>query len=237
MSAQFPYASETLGVQQIVSAFNPVFPNLRILTNLIIPLPSGSPIATAEIDAMVICEAGMYIFEIKGWRNAYVYRAKSSDAPTRWFMRPDGSDRSTEVMDPASQGGRKMTLLRSLLPERMRVHYYVLLPCDGIELDPLMPAGILTKSDLPYVARAVRSSSRSSKSHVQLDPESIDIVVQMMFSLQGDLTLKEHIRNCHSRRDHVADAAAAAAPVVAVYEALDTVPAGGATAPTLLLQT
>jgi hypothetical protein len=202
MSAS-PNEAESLGVQQLVSAFGPVFPNFRVLRNLVIPMPEGSPVRTAEFDAVVVCESGVYLFEIKGWRNAYVYREKTDDAPSRWFLRSQGCAVATEVMDPAAQGGRKTTFLRKLLPERMKLHYYVLLPCDGVELEGRMPAAIITSSDLPYVARLIRSSVRTSRASTPLDAEAIELTVQMLFSLQGDLTLDEHIRNCQARADRM----------------------------------
>jgi len=208
--------SETIGIRQIVSAFSPVFPHFRILQNLVIPLPVDSPVPTAEFDAVVICEAGLYLFEIKGWRDAYVYREKRADDNTQWFLRPHGSEAVIEVQNPGSQGGRKMVQLRALLPERMRVHYYVLLPCGGIELEPSMPAGILTSSDLPYAARVIRSGSRSSKTSVPLDAQAIELTAQMLFELQGDLTVAEHIRNCQASRErhaaHIARNGTAASP-------------------------
>lgn len=215
-SAPTANESETIGIRQIVSAFSPVFPHFRILQNLVIPLPADSPVPTAEFDAVVICEAGLYLFEIKGWRDAYVYREKRADDNTQWFLRPHGSKATIEVQNPGAQGGRKMVQLRTLLPERMRVHYYVLLPCGGIELEPAMPAGILTSADLPYVARVIRSSSRSSKISVPLDAQAIELTAQMLFELQGDLTVAQHIRNCQFSRErqaaHAAHGGAAASP-------------------------
>ena len=81
----------SLGVQQLANAFSPAFDHLRILRNLIIPMPEGCAVRTARIDAVVVCETGIYLFEIKAWRNAFVYRKKSEQAPPRWFLRLQAS--------------------------------------------------------------------------------------------------------------------------------------------------
>ena len=128
----------SLGVQQLASAFSPTFSYLRILRNLIIPMPEGHTVPTARVDAVLVCETGVYLFEIKAWRNAFVYRKKSDQSPPRWFLRLHGGKNAREVKDPAWQGGRKTTQLRSLLSDELRLQYFVLLPCEGIELEGVM---------------------------------------------------------------------------------------------------
>lgn len=197
MLAPHSHDAETSGVHQLINAFGPVFPEFRVLRNVIIPLQKDSPIASAEFDALVICSAGLFVFEIKGWRDSFVFRAKDTDETAKWFVRPNGAEETHTVRDPSAQGARKMVYLRSLMPERMRVHYYVFLPCNGVEIDPAMPAGIVTQADLPYLVRSIRSSSRSNRSpYTNLDAGAVDIAAQMILSLQGDLDLEGHIRNC-----------------------------------------
>lgn len=193
----------SLGVQQLASAFSPAFSHLRILRNLIIPMPEGSPVRTAKIDAVLVCETGVYLFEIKAWRNAFVYRKKSDQAPPRWFLRLQGCTRAREVKDPAWQGGRKTTQLRSLLSDDLRLQYFVLLPCEGVELEGVMPAAVITQQDLPYIARLVRNNGRTARTYPLLDADAIDRTAQRLLDIQGGLSIEDHMDNCRERSEQV----------------------------------
>ncbi|MBT2321817.1 NERD domain-containing protein [Variovorax paradoxus] len=195
-TSPFDLAPASLGAQQIASAFGPAFRHLRILRDLIIPMANGSAVRTARIDIVLVCETGVYLFEIKSWRNAFVYRKKSDQAPTRWFLRLQGCRKAREVKDPAWQGGRKTTQLRSLLPDGLRLQYFVLLPCEGVELEGVMPAAVITHRDLPYIARLVRNNGRTARTHPLLDADAIEGIAQMLVNIQGDLTIDDHMRNC-----------------------------------------
>lgn len=177
--------ASTLGVQQLASAFSPTFSHLRILRNLVIPMPEGHVARTARIDAVLVCETGICLFEIKAWRNAFVYRKKSEDSPPRWFLRIHGCKNAREVKDPAWQGGRKTTQLRSLLPDDLRLQYFVLLPCEGVELEGVMPAAVITQQDLPYIARLVRNNGRTARTYRLMDAEGIDRTVERLLEIQG----------------------------------------------------
>jgi hypothetical protein len=174
----------TLGVQQLASAFSPTFSHLRILRNLVIPMPEGHAARTARIDAVLVCETGVYLFEIKSWRNAFVHREKSDESPPRWFLRTNGCENVREVKDPAWQGGRKTTQLRSLLPDDLRLQYFVLLPCEGVELDGVMPAAVITQQDLPYIARLVRNNGRAARTYRLMDAQAIDRTVERLMEIQ-----------------------------------------------------
>lgn len=187
----------SLGVQQIISAFGPTLRHLRLLRDLIIPMPEGFPIRTAKIDAVLVCETGLYIFEIKRWRNAFVYRKTSDKAPPRWFLRLNGGRKVHEVKDPALQGGRKTTQLRSLLPDDLRLQHFVLLPCEGVELEGAMPAAVITHQDLPYIARLVRNNGRTARTYPLLSADAIERIARLLVDIQGDLTIDDHVRNCH----------------------------------------
>ena len=193
----------SLGVQQLASAFSPAFSHLRILRNLIIPMPEGSAVRTAQIDAVLVCETGVYLFEIKAWRNAFVYRKKSDQAPPRWFLRLQGCTHAREVKDPAWQGGRKTTQLRSLLADELRLQYFVLLPCEGVELEGVMPAAVITQQDLPYIARLVRNNGRTARTYPLLDAEAIDRTAQRLLDIQGGLSVEDHMQNCRERSEQI----------------------------------
>lgn len=198
----------SLGVQQLANAFSPTFSYLRILRNLVIPMPEGHTVPTARIDAVLVCETGVYLFEIKAWRNAFVYRKKSDQSPPRWFLRLHGGKSAREVKDPAWQGGRKTSQLRALLSDELRLQYFVLLPCEGIELEGVMPAAVITQQDLPYIARLVRNNGRLARNYPLLDDRAVDRTVERLLEIQGDLTIDDHLRNCRERSGQVPEAVA-----------------------------
>lgn len=188
-----------LGIQQLAQAFKPAFGRLHVLKDLVIPMYEGSAVPTARFDAALVCEAGVYLFEVKGWRNAVVYRKTSAHAVPRWFLRPQGQSLAREVKDPAWQCGRKTTHLRSLLPGDLRVQYFVLLPFEGVELEGVMPTVVITPQDLPYIARVARNNGRCEQGYPLLDDAAIDRTLQLLADLQGDLTVDDHLRNSRER--------------------------------------
>lgn len=198
-SSQANTSANALAVQQIASAFKPEFGRVQILENLIIPMYGSSAVPTARFDVALVCEAGVYLFEVKSWRNAVVYRKIPDRAPPRWFLRLHGSSLAREVKDPAWQCGRKTTLLRSLLPPDLRVQYFVLLPFEGVDLEGVMPSTVITPQDLPYIARVARSNGRSEQCFTLLDHTAIDRTLRLLTDLQGELTLDEHIRNTREK--------------------------------------
>lgn len=184
-----------LGVQQLTSVFQPAFGRLHVLQDLVIPMYEGSCVPTARFDVALVCGAGVYLFEVKGWRNAVVYRKTSAHTVPRWFLRQHDHSLAREVKDPAWQCGRKTTHLRHLLPADLRVQYFVLLPFDGVELQGVMPTAVVTPQDLPYIARVARNNGRTEQGFPLLDNAAIDRTLQLLADLQGDLTVDDHLRN------------------------------------------
>lgn len=192
-------AATTLAIQQLAAAFQPAFGRMHVLRDLVIPMYEGSAVPTARFDVALVCEAGVYLFEVKGWRNAVVYRKTSTQTVPRWFLRQHGHSLAREVKDPAWQCGRKTTHLRSLMPSDLRVQYFVMLPFDGVELEGVMPTVVITPQDLPYIARVARNNGRSEQGYPMLDNAAIDRTLQLLTDLQGELTVDDHMRNCRER--------------------------------------
>ena len=195
-------AATTLAIQQLAAAFQPAFGRMHVLRDLVIPMYEGSAVPTARFDVALVCEAGVYLFEVKGWRNAVVYRKTSTQTVPRWFLRQHGHSLAREVKDPAWQCGRKTTHLRSLMPSDLRVQYFVMLPFDGVELEGVMPTVVITPQDLPYIARVARNNGRSEQGYPMLDNAAIDRTLQLLTDLQGELTVDDHMRNCRDRNTH-----------------------------------
>jgi len=87
----------------------------------------------------------------------------------------------------------------------------VLLPCEGIELEGVMPAAVITQQDLPYIARLVRNNGRLARNYPLLDERAIDRTVERLLEIQGSLTIEDHLRNCRERSAQMPEAAAAPA--------------------------
>ncbi|WP_295984720.1 nuclease-related domain-containing protein [uncultured Variovorax sp.] len=204
----------TLAIQQITAAFQPAFGRMHVLRDLVIPMYGSSAVPTARFDVALVCEAGVYLFEVKGWRNAVVYRKTSTHALPRWFLRQHGHSLAREVKDPAWQCGRKTTHLRSLMPADLRVQYFVMLPFNGVELEGVMPTVVITPQDLPYIARVARNNGRSEQGYPMLDNAAIERTLQLLSDLQGELTVDDHMRNCRDRGTHSANIAHATAGAV-----------------------
>jgi Nuclease-related domain len=187
-------SAEQHAAQLLTAAFSRTFADVRVLTGLVVPLPAPSRIPTGEFDSIVVCNAGIFVFEVKGWKNCVVKRSQVGDSK-RWLVScQDRNDH--EVVDPLAQGGEKYAGLKTYLPPRISIRYYVLLPESGVELEPTLPAGVVLPGDLAYIARLVRSQTKSSKSHDALDAEAVDLTARYLQELGSTHTLSEHIDNC-----------------------------------------
>ena len=187
---------EEIGFQQIRDAFAPRFKHFRLLTNLVIPMP-GAHVPTAELDAVVICEAGVFIFEIKGHRNCLIERDDGNDhGLKRWFTVSDRDGARNEMADPLRQNAPKRERLRELVAAPIKLHHYVLFPMPDVRLEPTMHASVLTASDVFYLGRMLRSNSKSIRTWSLLDEAGVRQTEAMLRALQGTLTAEMHIDNC-----------------------------------------
>ena len=71
----------------------------------------------------------------------------------------------------------------------------MLLPCEGVELQGVMPTAVITPQDLPYIARVARNNGHNDHGYPLLDDAAIDRTLRLLDGLQGDLTLDDHMRN------------------------------------------
>lgn len=186
--------SEVRAADLLAAAFSRTFPDVKVLTGLILSLPPKSRIPTGEFDSIVVCNAGLFAFEVKGWKNCTVHRRKDG-LLNRWFLQcKDRKD--FEVADPLAQGCEKMVGLRTYIDDRIKVRSYVLLPEEGVELDPTMPAGVITAQEVPYIPRLLRSLVKASKQFSMLDREAVDLLAGHLLELCQGNSLDAHIENC-----------------------------------------
>jgi hypothetical protein len=186
--------SEALAVRLLTSTLRRVFENVQVISGLVIPLPASARIETAEFDVLVVCDAGILAFEVKGWQQAYVVREITEDGKKQWFLSTQQG--KTSVCDPLAQGIEKIAGLKAQIDSRVRVNSYVFLPEEGIELAPDMPAGVLCTSDLPYFSRMLRSKSRNRNYSNKLDKEAVTILAAQLLAMGAGQTQAGHIDNC-----------------------------------------
>jgi hypothetical protein len=89
------------------------------------------------------------------------------------------------------------------LSDDLRLQYFVLLPCEGVELEGVMPAAVITQQDLPYIARLVRNNGRTARTYPLLDAEAIDRTAQRLLDIQGNLSVEDHVQNCRERSEQI----------------------------------
>ena len=190
--------SSTLDVHlaacRIEEAFKRSFEHVHVMSNLIIPLPDGRRVKTAELDSLVVCEAGVFVFEVKGWAKTFVERIELAGMEKKqWVLRsPNGQ--SFNVCDPVAQGVEKMIELRKQLPAEVMSQNYVLFTGEEVTLCGHLPSSTLTLEDLPYMARMIRSNSKRSKRSVWRTPQGVQDLVATLKRLSSIHSHAEHVK-------------------------------------------
>lgn len=184
--------SETYGTNKLLEVFTPTFPGVRVLHNIILPLGEGyGPCPTAEFDVVVVCSAGVMIFEIKGHDQGTIEIKKGENGIRHWKIhKPQGV---LEIPDPVAQGGRKIRFLRDSIPDTT-IRGYVYFTSPNIILPPTAPSDVLTTGDLGYLPRSLRTEARRKKK--EIEQKKIDAIADALLALSQGLTIEKHIQNC-----------------------------------------
>lgn len=185
---------EYLALGQLAAAFQKSFDDVRVFHNIVIPLPEGRILNTAEIDVLVVCNAGVFIFEVKAWRDAQVFRIAAPGSEKKQWVLGSRNGQQTFVNDPVAQGAEKTIALRAALDERILTQYFVLLPGAGLDLEGTLPSSVLLSSDLGLATRTIRTNQRrSSKRFHTLDAEAVGLVCSMIENLTSGLHVADHV--------------------------------------------
>lgn len=187
--------AEARATELLTTAFKRTFEDVRVLTSVVVPLPEGARLATAEFDCIVVCNAGVFLFEVKSWNHCLVKREKI-EGGHQWYLEQKNGERK-QVHDPVAQGCEKSQAMRSYLDGRIAMKYYVVLPEDDVQISHTMPASVLTSLDIPYISRLCNSTTKSNKTVRRLDRETVELLAAYIKELSGQLTLNEHIDNCN----------------------------------------
>lgn len=192
----FENASEATAYQAIKATFGLLFPEHLLLTNVILPTGEVGGPTTSEYDLILVCSAGMIVFEVKGWCNAYLTSRKGLDGQHEWFLhKPDGEQIPTR--DPISQGGFKIRYLQEQL-KGIFCTQYVLFTEPSLTLDQGCNAHAIQLSDLPYLSRITRSTSRKFHEEHLLDQKKISAIAEAIQVVSEPYTKAQHLRNVHT---------------------------------------
>ena len=73
--------SENFGCEQILNTFSSVFSDVRVMQNIIMPMDGFGYCPTAEFDVIVSCNAGVFVFEIKGYtgKSIEIFKTEKRD--------------------------------------------------------------------------------------------------------------------------------------------------------------
>lgn len=149
--------SEAFGCDQIVKAFKPVFPEARVMQNIIMPMDGFGHCPTAEFDVIVVCSAGVFPFEIKGHIGKSIEISKAENGAHYWKIHK--SHGAVEIQDPLAQSGRKIKYLRESIKSCL-VRGFVYFTNQEITLPPNANADVITTGDLPYLVRSLRQEAK-----------------------------------------------------------------------------
>lgn len=183
--------SEAFGCDQIVKAFKPVFPEARVMQNIIMPMDGFGHCPTAEFDVIVVCSAGVFPFEIKGHIGKSIEISKAENGAHYWKIHK--SHGAVEIQDPLAQSGRKIKYLRESIKSCL-VRGFVYFTNQEITLPPNANADVITTGDLPYLVRSLR---QEAKRREKLLPETdVSRIADAIHELSQEHTMEEHIINC-----------------------------------------
>lgn len=184
------FSSEDIGFINIKKSFEKVFPEAHFLKNVILPMEEDGFVKTAEYDVMVICSAGIHIFEIKGHKKGKVRYEKGENGVRLWKI--DNGNSIIEINDPICQGLVKLQYIRKSV--QCFSKYYVYFTGKEIELEPTIPATVITTNEIGYIPRLAYSDAKAKKSMVK--KEEVDIIADAITEISSAYTMSEHIFNC-----------------------------------------
>lgn len=195
---KFVNPSEENGCEKIEQSFKLIFPEMRLLHNVILPMEFEGHVKSAEYDAIVICTAGVYIFEIKGHKKGHITAFKDEQGIRYW--KHHTAFGVNDIPDPIVQGSVKQRYLHESLECLLR--YYVYFPSDEITIDQKLPFTVIGNTELTYVPRVVKGEAKRWKRLIST--ETVNIIADSIIELSQGMTPEIHHRNCiefHSKNE------------------------------------
>ena len=202
---------EEFSCRRLEQAFRTAFDDVVMMPNLVISLTNGHRLPTAEIDCTIVCNSGVFLFEIKGWRDAHVSREVVVDQEAKqWFLSSlDHGGELTRMQrsDPIVQGTEKHQEVRNRLPKYALLRSFVFLGGANLTIDPDLPSNVIIAEDLGYLVRVLKSEIKRKKSapnkpcYSKLDSQKVEEVTQLLKDMAKGNTLEEHKRAAIARRE------------------------------------
>jgi len=183
--------SEAFGTNQILRAFRRTYPESRVLQNVILPLDNFGACPTAEFDVLVVCMAGVYLFEIKGYDEGRIVIDKGPDGMQLWKINKISGP--VDIPNPIAQGGRKLRYLRQSIPN-CQIRGFVYFTSERITIPADISADVVTTADLNYLPRVLRSDAK--RRDRLLTVTTVDDIADSILMLAEGHTMQEHIQNC-----------------------------------------
>jgi hypothetical protein len=136
---------EALG--KIEAAFKNTFQHVSVFCDIVLPQPLLGLERLARLDCVVICEVGVFIFEVRGWGNQiHVERVVVPGQDKKQWVVLTHDGKVIFVPDPVSLGSEKALKLRTLLNSNVLVYNYVVVVGEAVELSGRLPASTVRES-------------------------------------------------------------------------------------------
>lgn len=190
-----PNDSENKAFDYLVNVFRRSFDDVRVLRNVLMRLPPTKGVPSAEFDTIVVCNAGVFCFEIKNWKDCTVIREKLPSGQSQWFLENFDNHR-TRVVDPVAQGAIKVKALKDYFESKLLVRYYVFLPALTVRLSHNLPPSVISSQELSYVARLCRNQSKSKTAPPLLTTSDVEDTATLISRLADGITMEQHIAGC-----------------------------------------
>jgi hypothetical protein len=195
---------EEFSCRRLEQAFRAAFDDVVVMPNLVISLTNGHRLPTAEIDCTIVCNSGVFLFEIKGWKDAHASREVVVGQDARqWFlssMNHGGEITKMQRSDPIGQGTEKHLEVRSRLPSYALLRSFVFLGGANLTIDPDLPSNVVIAGDLGYLVRMLKSDTKRKKptpnkpGYSKLDAQKVEEVAQLLKDMAKGNSLEEHKR-------------------------------------------
>ena len=189
--------SENFGCEQILNTFSSVFSDVRVMQNIIMPMDGFGYCPTAEFDVIVSCNAGVFVFEIKGYTGNSIEISKTEKEIHIWKIHKDNG--IIEIQDPLAQTGRKIKYLRESIRGSM-VRGFVYFTNEKISLPPNANADVIKTNDLAYLVRSIRHDAK--RRNKLISTENVNKIAESILEISQNHTMEEHIKNCIKTGEH-----------------------------------
>ena len=182
------YSSEAFAANLLSCEFKKAFEHVFTIQGAIFKPNDGLMPSSAEADTIIICEGGIFVFEVKSW-DGFIHQEQST-----FFVTQPGKP-AKHRDNPIHQNTRKCRYLKALVPG-INVQNRVLITGENAVLDYKLPPLLMTRQDIPH---CVRTDSYLARHKLNLiPPDEVKRIYQVIAGAisEANVTKEEHIANC-----------------------------------------